>query len=34
MAQEKYEEIIQIKERANKGQTLGFGATSDGLFRY
>jgi hypothetical protein len=34
MAQEKDEEINRIKERANKGQALGFGVTSDGLFRY
>jgi hypothetical protein len=34
MAQEKDEENIRIKERANKGQVLGFGTTSDGLFKY
>jgi hypothetical protein len=34
MAQEKDEEINQIKERANKGQAMGFGVTPDGLFRY
>ncbi|XP_059462039.1 uncharacterized protein LOC132191007 [Corylus avellana] len=34
MAQEKDEEIIRIKERVNKGQALGFYATSNGLFRY
>jgi hypothetical protein len=34
MGQEKDEEIIQIKERANKGQALGFDTISDGLFRY
>ena len=34
MAQEKDEEIIRIKERANKGWALEFYATSDGLFRY
>jgi hypothetical protein len=34
MAQQKYEEIIRIKQRANKGQALGFGATPDGLFIY
>jgi hypothetical protein len=33
-AQEKDEEIIRIKERANKGQALEFYATSNGLFRY
>jgi hypothetical protein len=30
MAQEKDEEINQIKEKANKGQALGFGVTLDG----
>jgi hypothetical protein len=34
MAQEKDGEIIRIKKRASKGPALGFGATSDGLFRY
>jgi hypothetical protein len=34
MAQEKDEEIKRIKERASKGQALGFNVTPNGLFRY
>jgi hypothetical protein len=34
MAQEKDEEINQIKEKANKGRALGFSVIPDGLFIY